>query len=88
MAKMFQKKVMKTAIGSGPPASPAALHRGQDMENSLSERCAKIRNPVLKQSNKQFTKKIYSQNFRSYTQVYRGSGCQKKWPLDCATNFL
>ena len=39
---------------------PASTHRGQDIGNALSERCAKVRQPVPKLSNKQFTKKSFS----------------------------
>ena len=36
---------------------PASTLGGQDIENSLSDSCAKALHPVPKLSNKQFTKK-------------------------------
>ena len=40
-----------------PSASPVSAHWGQDIEISFSEPCAKVRHPVPKLCNKQFTKK-------------------------------
>ena len=57
-------------------ASPASAHGGQDNKNSLSEFCAKVRHPVSKLSNKQFTKlKIPDPVHRPTAAAVAGQNC-------------
>ena len=52
-----KQKTDQYFIKQSQSALPASAHGGQDIENSLSEPRAKVRQPVPKLSNKQFSKK-------------------------------
>ena len=50
-----QKKLKNILLNKPNQPLPYSAHGGQDIENSLSEPCAKVRHPVPKLSKKLFT---------------------------------
>ena len=74
-----------------PQALQASPHGGQDIENSLSETRAELRQWPRKESYNPFIKKKFFFFFKIhgfYPQTYRSGGRRQEWPLDGAVDFL